>query len=279
MIGWSIMTMLSSVRVLFQTEQQQQLGESSSKQKPTPPLYVFLAFDKVGSTSMRDWMKALSADGETNPCNTWTDGIEKCRNLPGGSFVNEGAMYGFDFCEKLVLDRPCQYFTILRDPIQRILSSYKYFCVECQENGRQCIGGSEALYRKVLRCPNMTIVEYARALGSPYTRSFANHGTKKIPFDFPLTQEHLKKAFDFAQNHIVVLGLEKLQVGEQTLNLLRHPHTAKGKEFPRSNANSFGYNIDDETLIQLEQILDYDIILYEMLGLTMHPRNRTSTKM
>lgn len=48
-------------------------------------------------------------------------------------------MGGFTFsCS--TTPRPCAMFTLLRNPLARLLSGYSYFCKACQEHGRQCPG-------------------------------------------------------------------------------------------------------------------------------------------
>ena len=57
------------------------------------------------------------------------------------------------FCERAPPSRPCRYFTMLRHPIDRLLSVHAFHCVSCGGAGRQC--GEDADPR--LACPNMSL--------------------------------------------------------------------------------------------------------------------------
>ena len=64
-------------------------------------------------------------------------------------------MGGFSFdCSQT--PRPCALFTLLRNPLARLLSGYHYFCQDCQEDGRQCPGyvGYKGVDREGRDTPN-----------------------------------------------------------------------------------------------------------------------------
>lgn len=68
--------------------------------------------------------------------------------------------------------KPCTYFTLLRDPVARLKSSYDYFCRSCAEQGRYC-KNSLMESRSGLRCPNMSLVDFAYLEGNMYTYEFS----------------------------------------------------------------------------------------------------------
>ena len=72
---------------------------------------------------------------------------------------------------------PCRYFTSLRDPIERVLSGYIYFCLLCEEDNRYC--NKPGHYVSLMpgstkQCPtNVTFVDWAQMKQNLYTRHFA----------------------------------------------------------------------------------------------------------
>ena len=86
-------------------------------------------------------------------------------------------MYGeFDMSYMLPAGRRLLFFTLLRDPMERLDSSYNYFCLDCAENGRQChkARGENGEIVDDIDCPNMNLIEYAEAYQDLYVRTFGN---------------------------------------------------------------------------------------------------------
>jgi hypothetical protein len=145
-------------------------------------IFVYLAYDKTGSSSMLSMLaKRQQAYGwpsygrrYNHPCihhhkrldNPESDG-NGCFSVPSGDVVVQYCSGRqcprTDFCN--VVGRPCRIFTLLRHPLARLQSAYSYFCLSCEEHGRQCRGYQDPVH---LVCPNMTLVEYARYFGSFY---------------------------------------------------------------------------------------------------------------
>ena len=135
---------------------------------PNHTAVAFVAFDKVGSTTMR----RLAELATRKPvCNPWIDALQ-CRNST--SIVNVMGMYDSSFCHELRGKRRCRAFTVLRHPVARLLSSYAYFCKACAEGGRQCRGAERPTE---LVCPDMTLEDYARKIGNVYTKSLSRDDT------------------------------------------------------------------------------------------------------
>ena len=61
--------------------------------------------------------------------------------------------------------RACSYVTLIREPVSRLLSAWRYFCVECQE-GFFCRNKTQ------LRCPDTDVVTWARFENNVLTRRF-----------------------------------------------------------------------------------------------------------
>jgi len=171
------------------------------------PIFAFVAFDKVGSTSLRQILRTREKlhnhsgvlddhaawdtdreDGIAHPiCDPIVDQFKGgCQDVDNYASVNIGAhdVRGFHFCERQ--RRPCRYFTLLRHPIERLRSAHSYFCEGCKEGGRQCVGGRDVQqWGGALTCPNMSLAAYARAIGPVYTRTFA-HKAEGEPLEGPL---------------------------------------------------------------------------------------------
>ena len=128
----------------------------------------FIAFDKVGSTTVR---RLIELATHTHLCNPWMDEFQ-CYNTT--HIVNVMAMFDSTYCLQLEGRRKCKAFTVLRHPVARILSSYAYFCKGCEEGGRQCRGAERPTE---LVCPDMTVEEYTKQMGNVYTKSLAPDGT------------------------------------------------------------------------------------------------------
>jgi hypothetical protein len=67
----------------------------------------------------------------------------------------------------------CTYFTIVRDPIARMVSGYRYFCQGCAEACRYCGHPAFAHTPFGRRCPNVLLLEYASLIGNLYTNHFS----------------------------------------------------------------------------------------------------------
>jgi len=142
---------------------------------------------------MYDWMRYVPK-GDKHVCHAKLKERCKrppCADVPLGYVVQ--AHYGF--CERLRhhTGRSCRYMTLLRDPVERLLSDWNYYCLACQENNKECpthrqeavrdeyILNNSRLPRDVYgvpmvtplnSCPQMTAVDYAAYRGNPYTEQF-----------------------------------------------------------------------------------------------------------
>lgn len=161
-------------------------------------LLAWVAFGKTGSSSLRDvlerrieardWTR-YTPPGENSICHAYklmsASRSLPCADVPEGYVLQ--TLHGF--CELLAAVRPerrCRYMTLLRDPIERVISEWNYFCVGCAEGGRMC--ANSTLQRMVdstmgpafrsaglpnNTCPSMSLTDYATLSGNRYTAEFS----------------------------------------------------------------------------------------------------------
>jgi len=160
------------------------------------PLYVAVLIDKSGSNTLMEAFTFRARDRGWPKISACCQGTVKeltelckipligpdCRFSPDHAVVLDQR---FGFCEEVVHgSRPCRYILLLRDPIDRLISSYNFFCVACQEDGRECrqagldnptcnqAGLDHPKCRPSdLDCPRVSLIEYALAKGSYYANT------------------------------------------------------------------------------------------------------------
>ena len=150
------------------------------------PLFVALQLDKSGSNTIyhafsaraqaQGWpATSMCCEGELKHdpvCSVQkleSDGAD-CRFQPDGAVVLDSK---FGFCEEVVnKSRPCKYIVLMRDPLDRLISAYNFFCVACHERGRQCGPG--------FGCPHLSLVEYAQKTGPYYMRQMYPEDRKRF---------------------------------------------------------------------------------------------------
>mmetsp|Transcript_13602 Transcript_13602/g.20399 ORF Transcript_13602/g.20399 Transcript_13602/m.20399 type:complete len:343 (+) Transcript_13602:153-1181(+) len=131
---------------------------------------VYIQFGKVGSTAIRHFLwnttnfhLALSGNKLYKSVGTIYNMHTRKQDLIRNSYQG-----GFGVCEEY-LNSTCLYFTTLRHPLSRVISSYNYFCRSCAEEERFCrhrpVGAPP--------CPNVSLVEWASYEGNVYVNDFS----------------------------------------------------------------------------------------------------------
>ena len=111
--------------------------------------------------------------------------------------------YGFPFGACSFTSRPCRYFTILREPISRLISAYNYFCLDCKDRhkfcatqqGRPAKNDRPAWVRKCMlsTCPNMSFLDWAKLHANLYTRLFSQNWARNWVSDTLAGKKKRKK--------------------------------------------------------------------------------------
>lgn len=201
------------------------------------------------------------------------DGIE-CSDEPDGAVITTTFP---GYCEAVGSKRPCRYMTLLREPIDRTISAYNYWCRDCKDSHLFC--------KKGWSCPDMSIVEWARRHGNDYTRRFAvlpGHSTK-VAHGFyadtghsqKLTKQDFKTAVKFVKSAFVLttdeLGsLHEGQEEHRLVDFLNGDRSVLDSLPSARNTHQHGYEPTEAEMKELKKVLKYDIKLYEYA--TRHKR-------
>ena len=130
---------------------------------PDSMLTIFVVVGKTGSTTVHQTITKAVASSGTSYC---VIDVRKHDTRPCfGSAVAFGA--GFGSCAALAPGSRsrCQYLTTLREPGNRTVSEYNYFCRGCAEGGTFC--------NSVTGCPNTSFVKWARDHAEQFTQHFS----------------------------------------------------------------------------------------------------------
>jgi len=266
---------------------------------------AWVSFGRVGSTTMREVLHHRARlkhyrhyegpDGlcHNKPLNWTAPASEKlqCEDVEQGYVVQ--TEYGF--CQRLNNSRPCRYMTLLRSPLDMMISEYNWFCKDCMEGGKQCVAQSKQIARRrflksnpqntpQLTCPNMQITDYAKHYRNQYTMQFSGKkifcsrtGESQNSVTFrdcseTLTEVDFQAALQtLTHPAFLVLRLETLWEGipgvspsgiTKMANFLRDPDLSGRAEVHRNGHNK-SYVPTEEEVVELRRILSFDIRLYE----------------
>jgi hypothetical protein len=183
-----------------------QHGDLHSPSSTTGPLYAFMGFERAGDTLMhkvlakrqahfspacfwpylrmpgRRHARRLQSFEHGRPiCNIHERGAQTCyQKTCDFSAVAVNAMMApaqTSFCEDKEVagaaPRPCEYFTLLRDPVDRLYADYVSKCQGCKEGSLCSANNPVRSGWSPLTCPAMTFEAYARRVSNVYTRAFA----------------------------------------------------------------------------------------------------------
>lgn len=247
-------------------------ANSSTQRELEAGVVAYLNVDKSGSSVLRymfakhntrcmanqaQWSQ-YSAEGHYTSHICHIAGSAKslgdCADVGGTGSVIQANHYGI--CATLRENRmPCRYVFMMRDPVDRLLSAWSYFCRGCTEQ-RLCMKEREATARKVKsmgldktaswkppilrgipkdaddwgkiygprgehqqeeirRCPSMSVLDFARAEGNVYVNALTTNRDVK---NDPGISQRLKKAkARLLQDGMFVMILEDLSPAKSTM--------------------------------------------------------------
>lgn len=154
----------------------------------------------------------------------------------------------FSYGIHTLLQRPVRYFTLLRDPVERIISLY-YYGLE---------GRSKWIHERI-RQDNMTLADFA-AGDFPQTN---NHQTRLISGDPEGGPESLSRAMENLECHFDVVGVSERF--DETLLLLRKLLGWKNVHYYRRNVTRNRPDrsaVDNSVIRNIEQRNELDLQLY-----------------
>ena len=176
------------------------------------PLTVFVHVGKTGSSTARNWLWTVATRCDKHahltkqvhhhvaqPNCSWVCDLGQGKRAGQASRASEQGKQsesrgldnslcaskdvvtgdGYGSCARVQpAARPCRYFTVLREPMNRLLSEWRYFCLGCAESGKFC--GRDV----TTRCPNMTIAEWAARQPNQYVRNFGQGWARHVPANY-----------------------------------------------------------------------------------------------
>jgi len=262
-------------------------------------LNVYLMFSRAGSVDTREAILARSTaagwrqrnsstaclkEGGCNqePCHA-LDGPPRCNYQPAGAVV-ESNDYGY--CEEMnenakdeASKRPCRYFTIMREPMERLISEYNYYCLDCEEAELFCRHqGGGRMMPKI--CPNVSIVEWARRTSNLYTRTlsperwagFGQYREKNSQyfteggFMWDVTEMDFQRAVaKLKADNMLAIQLETLNKSSDTLGMWIGDTESFVVPLNRERARGDDYVPTEAELKTLQEMNRFDIRLYEAL--------------
>jgi len=277
-------------------------GDSNDGPMPQGPIFAFIMFPRVGSRTLykalgkraqrhgwhaeraeTDLVRGFDAE---NPLCHWpkmrddpqSQNLE-CSRQPDGAVVT--ANYP-GFCEALGGARPCHSFTLLREPIARMVSDYTHFCLNCASSAMCEMPENERRYAREHpnaqlppMCPNMSLLEYAFRHANPYTRRFSRVEGHELAVgelyspghEHFVKEEHYQSALEtLTSKDMTVLWVEDFEQGglSRLSSLLGDNIYEDAHEF-HDESSDWSLQLHADESSKLQRILAYDIRLYNAL--------------
>ncbi len=218
---------------------------------PNAPTLIFLHIPKAGGTTLQTIIERNYAPGEVHRYQGPQDFKKYSDRQKRGFKVVSGHFY---YGLHKDIPQPTTYFTMLRDPIERVISNYFYVLRTPEHH----------LHAKV-KAENMTLRQYVESKINPQLDNGQMRllcGEANIPFG-GCTAEMLAKAKQHLRNSFAVIGL--VERFDDTLNLLARRFAWQKTDYAKANVTANRpqqSQIDAETLAAVENCNVYDRELY-----------------
>ena len=144
---------------------------------PALPLVLYVHEGKTGSSTVRHVLQAAQSASSQDQ---WLCELSDSSNVTFETCQHSDVVIGpalYGTCS--LFRRPCRYFTVMREPVDRLVSSYNYFCLSCKENGKFCWTNVQAERLWNASCPSMSFLEYTAIYANMYTWHF---GRRVMPY-------------------------------------------------------------------------------------------------
>ncbi|MFC0470043.1 sulfotransferase family 2 domain-containing protein [Halalkalibacter kiskunsagensis] len=206
-------------------------------------ILIHLHTPKTGGTTLR---KIITKNYKNSSHNVYLDEPKRKRKLKYLNQKNVSCIQGhFPFGIHKYLSKPCDYITMLRDPIDRVISEY-YFIRR---------GTRHRLHQQVMK---MSLDQYLRRSESINLQTRYLSGATG-----PVTRKDLEIAKKHIQNHFAVVGITEMF--NESLFLMKKKLGWRDISYEKQNVTKTRPSlnqISDSTLIELEKHNKLDIELY-----------------
>lgn len=230
---------------------------------------VFIHVSKCAGTTVKRALAVAARRSGLDPPftlfrKTWPRFLDACarhgRDCERDLYVGTNT---FGACD-LIRKKTCTYVTVLRDPIQRLASSWRYFCVKGAENKKGWVNG---------KC--LSLVEWARLQRATMTLDLSTHQAPVVKMnasDCPLLADgpaaadreaHLAAAL----RNVGPTGAVYAIVAERLASGLRSLERSLGLPLDADNAAAVVANANTDASVvahadDLRTILRVDLALY-----------------
>ena len=243
--------------------------------KPARPKHtVYVHFSKTGSTSLRQALIKVSSSLSSSFVDVgfvYPGSSGKIRSaIRGRSRVEQVVQGKFGACDSVPDRDSCVYFTLLREPVDRIISSYNFFCSKGAMQGRYW--HNQFLHWEGSKCPGISLTDYAKMIGNIYVKEFSLayacspywRGPGKLPFEEENAQriepsrQHLQQAIaNVRAAQVTVLALNDTLPQQWDQLCASFGWNCPG--ITHHNTNSHAHNPTDAELASIRDTLALDI--------------------
>ncbi len=218
-------------------------------------LILFLHIPRTGGTTLRDILDRQYQLSKTVDVERFVDAKSEIGRIPSERINDLSLIKGhLPFGTHEWIARPCKYFTFLRDPVGRVISTYKYARGHPDHKD----------YKLVQSISLMEYLKYGRnvMLDNGMTRLLAGH---QHMFEIPYRQVR-NVHFDIAKmnltTYFTVVGITSRF--DESILALSYELGWKAPYYSRANRTRADINLDNSTLHTIEEYNQFDLELFKL---------------